>query len=98
MALVYTCGRARDALWLLLIPKTEDEKGPLEQSLAFFDELEIYPGRCPSGGAISRHIYGSRGSKVTHFKKIHERTEIPYDEMVLLIIFAGARQNIEPCM
>jgi len=49
----------------------------------YFDQLEIYPGafHTPPYACIAR-THDSTGSKLTHFKKIHEKTGIPYEEMV----------------
>ncbi|KAL1725388.1 magnesium-dependent phosphatase-1 [Schizophyllum commune] len=71
---------ARQALSLLLVPpKRGDADGKVLKAESFFDEMEIYPGM-PSC------------SKLKHFKKIHERTGIPYDEM---LFFDDEHRNSE---
>ena len=81
--------RAREALGLLLVPpKAGDTHGTPTQAIEFFDQMEIYPGapRPPPPPPLPFFVFlietPSTGSKITHFKKLHQKTGIPYSEMV----------------
>ena len=52
-------------------------------AIKFFDQLEIYPGWSPFAlkvFQISDNVF-VEGSKIKHFKKIHENTGIDYTDM-----------------
>ncbi|KAG6901565.1 hypothetical protein C0995_010499 [Termitomyces sp. Mi166 len=87
-------GRARQALSLLLIvPKPGDDE-PIS-AINFFDELEIYPGSSLPFTFYVAPTYClccCSGSKLTHFMKIHQRTGIPYSEM---LFFDDEHRNAE---
>ncbi|KZT30035.1 magnesium-dependent phosphatase-1 [Neolentinus lepideus HHB14362 ss-1] len=60
---------ARRALQLLLVPPRAGENhGSPTPAIEFFDQMEIYPGR--------------HSSKIAHFKKLHQKTGLPYSEML----------------
>ncbi|KIK63493.1 hypothetical protein GYMLUDRAFT_163219 [Collybiopsis luxurians FD-317 M1] len=63
---------ARSALTLLLIPPDKGSDDKPMKAIEFFDQLEIYPG----------NLTTFAGSKLTHFKKLRQKTGIPYSEML----------------
>jgi magnesium-dependent phosphatase 1 len=75
--------RANQCLRLLLVPPPKEQASATPKpAIEFFDELEIYPGMrlCDTS---SHKLHICTGSKLKHFKALHERTGIPYSEMVL---------------
>ena len=71
---------------LLLIPpsKAEPNEAP-KCAIEYFDELEIYPGMRHSLFNIPPQSFMTpllSGSKITHFRELHKKTNIPYDQMV----------------
>jgi len=88
--------RAYQALRLLLVPppsskdniqvngkalnKPGTSDGKLIPAIDFFGQLEIYPGKHFLKNRYDFLI--SIGSKLTHFKRIHKQTGIPYSQMV----------------
>ena len=78
--------RAREALNLLLVPpsKAEPSEAP-KRAIEYFDKLEMYPGMqrfLLNSPAQSFKIPLLSGSKITHFRELHKKTNIPYDQMV----------------
>jgi magnesium-dependent phosphatase 1 len=65
-----------------LPPDTNQSDSTPKPAIEFFDELEIYPCWL----ARSRYLHGliltCPASKLKHFKALHERTGIPYNEML----------------
>ncbi|KAF7981014.1 hypothetical protein HWV62_35855 [Athelia sp. TMB] len=59
--------RAREALTLLLVPPPPGADAPPTRAIDFFAQKEIYP---------------EPGSKLAHFRKIHQKTGISYAEML----------------
>jgi magnesium-dependent phosphatase 1 len=76
---------AREALSLLLIPKVRGDDADTQPVAAqsFFDEMEIYPGSIVFFvHACLSNLSPIQGSKITHFEQLHQKTGIPYTEMV----------------
>lgn len=49
------------------------------KAATFFDEMEIYPGRIYELWLV--HMLTPAGSKITHFKRLHKNTGMPYKDM-----------------
>lgn len=78
--------RARQLLTLLLLPPPPSSTSP-RKAIDFFDTLEIYPGMCNCLFSLSLAILNvwlprALGTKLRHFKALHKKTGIPYEEMV----------------
>jgi len=71
--------------------KFEESDGQLTPAIDFFDQSEIYPGKHFQKYNKNRYDFLiSIGSKLTHFKRIHEKTDIPYSQMVGPTLFSKA--------
>lgn len=57
-------------------------------SITLFDQLEIYPGRLFSDKTSLSVSFQKPGSKLQHFKKLHEATGIDYKARSLVHIAA----------
>lgn len=86
--------RAREALAMLLL---HDDQGKTIKAISYFNTMEIYPGEQPDSrhtaltlrllshvhpGQSERMMADRIGSKLRHFRSIHQKTKIPYDQMV----------------
>lgn len=68
---------------MLLIP---DDNGKIIKSIEYFNTVSPsppFPFNCNSKTDNKMEIYP--GSKLRHFREIHRRTGIPYDQMVRLL-------------
>lgn len=82
--------RADQCLRLLLVPPPKEQASATPKpAIEFFDELEIYPGMSLCGVSYHQLLICTTGTKLKHFKALHERTGIPYSEMVLYIQYVN---------
>jgi magnesium-dependent phosphatase 1 len=88
--------RARQCLQLLHLQPSQELDSVPRSAMSYFDELEIYPCTFLFSRFNIILPYSIRfnflASKLKHFKALHERTGIPYTDM---LFFDDELRNIE---
>ncbi|KAF5319636.1 hypothetical protein D9619_008460 [Psilocybe cf. subviscida] len=85
---------ASDCMKLLLVPPSIEHAIPTPTPMIeFFDETEIYPGTdIAVRNDQAMLTVMSSGSKLNHFKALHQRTGVPYSQM---LFFDDEHRNAE---